>query len=144
MPGRASNCSLVAELMSSRSALAAAAAASLAGFLAAFAPAIPLIRLSAKSATRILVMNFLFIVLVILISPLIFLRFFVAGSLCFGFGHELSGFGLAIPAPALVVDATLGIDPNLATGLSGGNLWTGSRGRGCLGRRLLGRCHIAG
>jgi uncharacterized membrane protein YccC len=42
------------------------------------------------------------------------LCFFVAGGLGFGFGHELSGLGLAIPASAFVVDATVGVDPDLA------------------------------
>jgi hypothetical protein len=53
---------------------------------------------------------------------LILLGFFVAGGLRLGFGHELSGLGLAIPASALVVDTALGVDPDLAAGLSGGDL----------------------
>src|SRR5438270_6015829 len=73
---------------------------------------------------------------------LFFLSCFVAGSLRFGFGHELSGLGLAIPASALVIDAALGIDPDLATGLSGGNLRAGS-GCGSGFGRLLGRHQVA-
>src|ERR1035437_1369013 len=137
--GRASSCFLVAELMSSRSALAAVAVAALADVLAAWATAIPLIRLSAKSATRILVMKFL----VMVVLSLFLLSFFVAGGLGCGFGHELSSFGLAIPAATLVVDATVGVDPDLAAGLSGGDLRTRSCG-GCLGCRLLGCRHAAG
>jgi hypothetical protein len=49
-------------------------------------------------------------------------RFFVAGSLCFGFGHELSVLRFAVPAAALVINAALGVDPDFAAGLSGGNL----------------------
>src|ERR1019366_3138020 len=75
---------------------------------------------------------------------LFLLGFLEAGSLRFGFGHELSGLGLAIPAAALVIDAALGVDPDLTAGLSGGDLGTGSRGGRCLGRRLLGRRHVAG
>ena len=110
--------------MSSRSASAAAAAGALAGFLAACATAIPLIRLSAKSATRILVIR---------ISgrhchlSLFLLGCFVAGSLRFGFGHEFPLLGLAIPAAALVIDAAVGIDPDFAAGLRGGDFRTGSR-----------------
>src|ERR1035437_5977989 len=139
MPGSASSCSLVAELMSSRSALAAVAVAALADDLAAWATAIPLIRLSAKSAPRILVMNFL----VMVVFSLFLLSFFVAGRLGSGFGHELSSFGLAVPAATLVVDATVGVDPDLAAGLSGGDLRIRSCG-GCLGCRLLGCRHAAG
>src|SRR5579859_2625185 len=66
MPGSASSWSLVAELMSSRSALAAVAVEVLDGVLAACATAIPLIMLNAKSTTRILVMSRLLIV----VSPI--------------------------------------------------------------------------
>src|SRR5450631_2396484 len=107
--------------MSSRSASAAMAVAALAGFLAVCATAIPLIRLSAKSATRILVMKFL----VIVVSPYSF-------------------FGLAIPAATLVVDATTGVHPHLAAGLRSGDLRTGSRSGSCFGSRLLGRRHAVG
>src|ERR1035437_4117 len=137
MPGSASSCTLVAELMSSRSALAAVAVAALADDLAAWATAIPLIRLSAKSAPRILVMNFL----VMVVISLFLLSFFVAGSLGFGFGHELSSFGLAVPAATLVVDATVGVDPDLAAGRSGGSFGgggsTGWRGTGIGSFRFL-------
>src|SRR5450755_1882534 len=98
--------------MSSRS----AAVAAFAGFLAACATAIPLIKLSAKSAMRILVMNFLVIVVSLLHlfgNLLLFFSCFEAGSLGFGFRHEFSLLGLAIPAPTLVVDAAIGVDPDL-------------------------------
>src|ERR1019366_4430543 len=84
-------------------------------------------------------MNFLVMVGI----SLFLLSFFVAGSLGFGFGHELSSFGLAVPAATLVVDATVGVDPDLAAGLSGGDLRIRSCG-GCLGCRLLWRRHAAG
>src|ERR1019366_9897620 len=84
-------------------------------------------------------MNFLVMVGI----SLFLLSFFVAGRLGCGFGHELSSFGLAIPAATLVVDATVGVDPDLAAGLSGGDLRIRSCG-GCLGCRLLGRRHAAG
>src|ERR1700677_29939 len=63
MPGRASNWSLVAELRSSRSALAGAAVAAVSGGVAACAAAIPLDRQSAKNAIRSLLTNFLVIVI---------------------------------------------------------------------------------
>src|SRR5579864_5739061 len=65
MPGSASSWSLVAELMSSRSALAAVAVEFVDGVLAACATVIPLIMLNAKSTARILVMN----LLLIIVSP---------------------------------------------------------------------------
>src|ERR1019366_2765943 len=71
-------------------------------------------------------MNFLVMVGI----SLFLLSFFVAGSLGFGFGHELSSFGLAVPAATLVVDATVGVDPDLAAGLSGGDLRIRSCGGG--------------
>src|ERR1035437_6005797 len=71
-------------------------------------------------------MNFL----VMVVISLFLLSFFVAGSLGFGFGHELSSFGLAVPAATLVVDATVGVDPDLAAGLSGGDLRIRSCGGG--------------
>ena len=79
-------------------------------------------------------MNFL----VIVVFSLFLLSFFVAGSLGFGFGHELSGFSLAIPAATLVVDAAVGVDPDLAAGLSGGDLRTGSCGAAALAVVFLG------
>src|ERR1039457_1001156 len=70
------------------------------------------------------------------LNRVLVVRCFVAGSLGFVFGHKLPRLGLAIPAAALVVDAALGVDPNLAAGFSGGDLRTGRRARRCLGRRL--------
>src|ERR1035437_1494806 len=106
-------------------------------------------------------MNFL----VMVVISLFLLSFFVAGSLGFGFGHELSSFGLAVPAATLVVDATVGVDPDLAAGLSGGDLRIRSCGGGgcrsgggccgggraggggpgggaCPGRRVIGICRF--
>src|SRR5208282_4691986 len=64
------------------------------------------------------------------LNRVLVVRCFVPSRLRFGFGHKLSRLGLAIP------DAALGVDPNLATGFSGGDLRTGRRASRCLGRRL--------
>src|SRR5579872_3396746 len=58
MPGSASSCALVAELISSKSFAEVAVGAGFAGLLVC-ATAIPLSRLNAKTATSILVMKFL-------------------------------------------------------------------------------------
>src|ERR1035441_10745150 len=84
-------------------------------------------------------MNFLAMVVI----SLFLLSFFVAGSLGFGFGHELSSFGLAVPAATLVVDATVGVDPDLAAGLSGGDLRIRSCGGGAC-RSGSGPCRSRG
>src|SRR5260370_2234143 len=94
-------------------------------------------------------------------TGLFFLRFFITSSLGFGFGHELSLLGLAIPASALVVNLGFSIHPYLATGLRRRNFRTGCGGvwaafpffrpslcpeplcpgcPGCRPRRCRGRC----
>src|SRR5215467_2754288 len=114
MPGSASSCSLVAVLMSSRSADAAAAVL-LAGFDPPLTPAraIPLIRLTATKTMRIFPIRFLSISCL----SLVFLRFLIASRLRFGFGHEFPALGLAIPAPTLVVNPAVQVHPHLAAGL---------------------------
>src|ERR1051326_2571900 len=66
MPGSASSWSLLAELISSRSALAAVVVAVLDGILAACPPAIALIMLNEKSNTKILLISLVHII----VSPI--------------------------------------------------------------------------
>src|ERR1700736_3239859 len=137
MPGRASNCSLVAELMSSRSASAGAAMAesALAGLAVLVCAVATVVRsATAKSENRIRVIRCL---LFISLSLVLF-GCFVAGGFGVRLAHEFSGLGFAIPASTLVVDPAVGVDPDHAARLGCCDLRIGRAGGGCggLGARL--------
>src|SRR6266478_1552829 len=117
IPGRASSCSLLAEVRSTRSAAGAVAAGVLffeapcgAGVRAMLRPAS---NASANIPTRMRALRFVRF----MVPPqkyLVPLGFLVASGLRFGWGHELAVLCLAVELAALVVDPAVKIDPDLA------------------------------